>query len=161
MTKLLLKITLNTFFKTSTYLNKNIKNNSVISVKYIIYYLLFIDYIKYNYNPTFSKNTIISIKKPYTIKKERVSTILYSPNRHKSAQKHFKNILYSIILTIEIRNYLNKSEKWQSVLIKPTYNYYINILTLLRLFLKFSLININTQSIKTLVSNNLPLCQEL
>lgn len=169
--------------------SKNTKHN-YIYIKYIIYYLLLVDFIfnnKHNYSVNFRKasfdgdsedkpNKAIKVKinslkqdqfscklcKSYIIKKVRRITILYSPNRHKKAQKHIKFNFYIVNFSIQLffNNLLGikgKTKLIPKIIEINKDSSFLYLILNIKLILAISIINISIFRIKLIKSNSLTL----
>lgn len=167
--------------------SKDIKHN-YIYIKYIIYYLLLVDFIfnsKHNYpvnsrkanfegDSEYTPNKAIKVKvnslkqdqfscklcKSYIIKKVRRITILYSPNRHKKAQKHIKFNFYIVNFSIQLF-YNNSSDVKGKTKLVPKIveinkdSSFLYLILNIKLILAISIINISIFRIKLIKSNSL------
>jgi hypothetical protein len=113
-------------------LKKSNKKN-IINIKFLIYYILLIEYL----NKKIVKGVTKIIYKHRVVKKELSNSILYSPNRHKIAQKHFKISQYklSIPFLIELSS------------IKFNFNIYVYIIKFIKILLNINVTNLNLDSI--------------
>jgi len=171
--------------------NRSINNKKKnIYIKYIIFYILITDYIINNNMDSISTqltptskgiNHLLKLSRLSIIKKARKITILYSPNRHKKAQKHLKFEYFLIsfsllllnnpvnknyvqnlkpqsivkILVDKIEDQNNKSKNLGKLKINDVSDVYIYLLRRIRIFLDFSIINISLYKIRLKTLRNI------
>ncbi len=142
-------------FKPSTEL-KTKNYNSNITIKFIIYYILLIDYSNFSPISKLKEPLSLFIKKPIIKKKSKFLPILYSPNRHKTAQKHFKYDIYYITIKILFSNYYDYySNKYNNYLNKLSFSSIgslVYIINISKLLINISIINLSINSISFLVT---------
>lgn len=163
--------------------SKRVKFN-YIYIKYIIYYLLLVDFI-FNKKHSFQINSegttlegnteylhkkVVQIKsfkqdyfscklhKSYITKKVRKITILYSPNRHKKAQKHIKFSFYIVNFSIQLicNNLLSikdKTKQMYKLMKVDNGSNFLYLILNMKLILAISIINISIYKIKLTKSN--------
>ncbi len=139
--RLQIKLNFESFFKLKNNNKKIIiKNNNLIEIKYIIYYVLLIEFINKKNN---NQKIKVLISKPKVTKKNHKTPILYSPNRHKVAQKQFKLTYYNLCLPISI----NLLDLRRERILNTSREYLLRVFKSVSNLLSLGVVNINLSNV--------------